>query len=312
MSIGTGLAGQIAYGEESVWGTAVTPSRALPLISEKIDTKIDRLESKGIIAGRTVQDSIAWAPGRKAYAGPIQHELYDHALTFILKHTFGTYAVTGSGPYVHTMSPGDITGKGLTVQVGRPDVTGTVQPFTHAGGKIRKLEIAAKEGEIATVGLDMLFKSMTTATALVAATYASTLVPVTFEGASLSVGGSSLPVKEITWSMDNGIDDRRFVGSALTAEPLQTKLRQLMVSFTPELSGLTEFNRYANGTMAALVFTLAAGSNSYAFTCNVRYDDVSPALSGPKVVEAPVKAKCVGTTDAAACTLVVTNSDATA
>lgn len=308
----SGLSSQLGYGAESTVGTGVTPTRFLPHASVKIQQKIDRLESKGTIAGRRVLDANLWATGNITVSGAVRHELYNHQMTLLMKHAFGGYAVTGAGPYTHTMTPGDLYGLGLTIQAGIPDISGTVQPFTWAGCKVAKWELACKTGEIVEWGMDVVGMSETTATALASASY-GTLTPITFLHGALTVSGSDFPAKAITLAGDNKLDaGRRKIGSATILEPIEADLREYGGTITAEFTNLTAYNRFVNGTTGALVLALTSGSDSYTFTANVRYDGETPSVNGRGVVELTLPFKCIGTTDAAALTLVAVNSDATA
>lgn len=152
----TGMDAQIGYALESSVGTPVTPTAFLPLISETLGQEKSRLESAAIIAGRRVLTSNEWNGGNVTVSGSVQHELYNRGLGKIFTAMFGDVATTGSGPYTHTFTPGDLTGDALTVQVGRPATNGTVYPFTYAGMKVNSWEIACAQGEIATLGLDLV------------------------------------------------------------------------------------------------------------------------------------------------------------
>lgn len=152
----TGMDAQIGYALESTVGTPVTVTSFLPLISETLMQDKTRLESAGIIAGRRVLTSDQWNGGNVTVSGSVQHELYNRGLGKLFAAMFGAVATTGSGPYTHTFTPGDLDGDALTVQVGRPATNGTTYPFTYAGMKVASWEIACAAGEIATLGLDLV------------------------------------------------------------------------------------------------------------------------------------------------------------
>lgn len=381
----SGLSAQLGLVDEVTYGTPVTVTRFLPIVSENILRKIGRIESKGIYAGRRVIDSTQWAPGNVDVAGGIQLELTDRALGLLFKHMFGGAAISGAGPYTQTYTPGAIDGKSLTVQVGRPDTgTGTVRPHTFVGGKVTKWALACKVGEIATLGLDMVFRdeyvgrtvtdgaitsgspnltsasasfstddigrpvsgpagipaattivSVTSATVavmsanatatasaqtvniappLAAVSYPSGMVPLVFTGGAFTLGGSAVPVADVTLTGDNKLDTgRRFLGSGLISEPLEADdRREYLGEFTPEFTDLTLYNRFVNGATGAMVLAFAAGANTLTITTNVRYDDVANNVNGMGRLNAPTKVKLLGATDAAAITLVTVNSDAAA
>jgi hypothetical protein len=312
MALQSGLAAQIGYGTESTYGTAVTVDRFYPLVSESITQEIERLESAGIIAGRRVLDSNQWAAGNITISGSVEHELYDRQCGLLFRHMFGGVATSGAGPYTHTFTPGDLTNDHLTIQVGRPDVGGTVRPFTYAGCKITSWELACSVGEIATLGLEIVGKSETTATALATAAYSATALPVTFVHGAVTIGGSAVAVSEATLKGDNGYNtDRRFLNDQTIKEPLEAGLRTYDGELSAEFESLTQYNRFVNGTTAALVLTFTVGSNTLTVTTNVRFDGATPTVGGPDIVGQPIPFKCIGSTDAAAITAVYVTGDAT-
>jgi Phage tail tube protein len=152
MTAPAGIAGQLGYVTETAWNVATTPSKFLPFLNEGLKQEVGRLESKGIRAGR--RTVAVWRPGARKVGGQVRVELPNLNLAPLLRHMFGAVTTTGAGPYTHTATPGDLTGKSMTLQVGRPDLTGTVQPFTYTGCKVRSWELGAQAGQLAQLTLD--------------------------------------------------------------------------------------------------------------------------------------------------------------
>jgi hypothetical protein len=314
MAIPSGLDAQFGCKTETTYGTAVTVDRFMPLVEESVSHEIERLESSGILTGARVMRSQQWAAGAETIEGDLGFEVYDRGIGLLFTHMFGGLVTTGSGPYTHTFTPGTLTGKSLTMQIGRPDTGGTVRPFTIAGVKVASWEIACQVGEIATLGLSIVGKSITTATALATASYPSSIAPMVFTGGSVTIGGSSVSAKGFTLSGDNALDaDRRFLGSGQTAEPLEAGLRTYEGTVDLEFSDLTQYARFTGGTEAALVLALSKGTSTVTITANARFDANAPAVSGRDgLVMQSVPFKCVGaTTDAGAITAVLVNADST-
>lgn len=148
MALRSGLASQWGFKAEATWDTPVTVDTFLPLVSETMTREQERIESAGQFSGRRVLTSDQWATGRNKVGGGIQSELYNKNIATLISHMMGD----ASSPY----TPGDLAGFGLTMQFGVPDVSGTVQPKTYSGCKIEGWELACSEGEIATLGLDVV------------------------------------------------------------------------------------------------------------------------------------------------------------
>lgn len=154
MTLRSGLAGQIGFANETTWSVPNTVTRFVPHISESLMDERARLESAGVIAGARVLRAQQSDTGASTVGGDVQLELCDRSIGLLFTHMFGAVATTGSDPYEHTFTPGELSGKGLTVQVGRPGSSdGTVDPYTYTGMKVASWEIACSAGEIATLGL---------------------------------------------------------------------------------------------------------------------------------------------------------------
>jgi hypothetical protein len=381
MAVG-GLDAQIGYALESTVGTPVTVTAFVPLVSESLMQERARLESSAIIAGKRVLNSNQWNGGDVTVSGSVQHELYNRGLGKLFTAMFGAVSTTGAGPYVHTFTPGDLTGDALTVQVGRPGIDGTVYPFTYAGMKVSSWEIACSAGEIATLGMDLVgireidvrtvsdgvttsgsaaissasavfsqedvgkpisgtgipaaatIAAVTSATAatlsanatasgtsiaftigvaLATASYPASIKPLKFNHAAISIGGSSAPVKSLTISGNNTIDDsRRFLGSVNISEPREIGLREYTGNLEVEFTDMALYRRYARGDEFALVANFTSGADSVVITTNVRFDGSTPQVAGRELLTQSIDFKCVSTgADSTAMSVALTNSDAT-
>lgn len=381
MAVG-GLDAQIGYALESTVGTPVTVTAFVPLVSESLMQERARLESSAIIAGKRVLNSNQWNGGDVTVSGSVQHELYNRGLGKLFTAMFGAVSTTGAGPYVHTFTPGDLTGDALTVQVGRPGIDGTVYPFTYAGMKVSSWEIACSAGEIATLGMDLVgireidvrsvtdgvttsgsaaissasavfsqadvgkpisgtgipsgatiaaVSSATAATlsanatasgtsitftigiSLASASYPASIKPLKFNHAAITVGGSSVNVKNLTISGNNTIDDaRRFLGSQNIAEPREIGLREYTGNLEIEFSDMTQYRRYERGDEFALVASFTSGADSVVITTNARFDGSTPQVAGRELLTQSIDFKCVSTgTDSSAISVALTNSDST-
>ncbi len=299
----TGLEGQFGLVPEVTYGTLVTVTEFFPILSENINLDIARIEDDTIIAGRRLQQSTQWGAGAQTVSGPVQTLLWTTATKTLLKNMFGTES--GAGPF--TYIPGSLLGDSMTIQVGRPGTGGVVHPFTFSGCKVGSWEIAASEGQAVTLGLDIMGQDQTTGTALASASYGD-LNPFRFTHATFTIAATAYTVSQFRLSGDNALEERRFDGTDITIEPLESGERVFDGSFTAEFIDLTQMNRYVNGTEAALVASFNdGGGNTLVITMNTRFDGATPSLSGKGVLEIDVPFKCVSTTsDAAACTAVLT------
>lgn len=313
MGTPSGLGGQFGFKSETTVGTAVTVDTFhAGLVSETVKQEIARIESQGIRAGR--RTTHAWKAGGKTVGGGVTLELWNEPLATLLTHMFGTVNTTGTGPYTHTATPGDLTGKSFTAQFGRPGTDGTVHPFTYAGCKIASWTISCAAGEIARLVLELTAQTETTATALASASYPADAEPFVFVEGSLSLAGSAVAtVRNMTLQAAQGLaTSRHRIGSATVKEQLENGMRTYTGQVELDFESLTAYSRFVDGVEAALVMAFNNGTDSLTITCNVRFDGETPELSGAEILRQRLPIKCVGSTDAAAITAVLVNGEASA
>lgn len=315
MTIKSGIAAQLGIVAESTYGTFVAPTRFYPLISESITEEIDRLESEGIVTGRRLLQSSQWAAGNVTVSGDIQTELYQQGMGALLKQCFGGVVTAGAGPYTHTLTPGSLDDDSMSVQVGVPDIAGTVQPFSFAGVKVNEWELSIDAGGLVMLSTSVVGQSLVTSVALATATFGTgAATPFTFKHASATIAAGAANIKKLSLKGSNGLDaDRRFIGSALISQPLEAELREYTGSVDLEFTSLTQMNQFRNASEVALVATITAGATaSLVITTNVRFDGSIPEVDGRGIVQLSAPFKCIASsTDASAITAVLTNSDAT-
>lgn len=306
-----GSDGQIGFKTEVTPGTGVVVDKFLPFVSESIKQNIEWLDSKTLNARHTLK---ATKSGTAGVEGSISTELANTSLACLLKHMFGTVVTTGAGPYTHTVTPGDLTGDSMTIQVGRPSATSTVHPFTYAGCKIKDWEISADTGEIATLALNVVGMTETTATGLAVASYDAAWAPFVFREAAITLGGSaSNNVRSISIKGENMLTQRFRLGSAYSKEPLQAGRRPYTGTVSTDFDSLTDYARYTAGTQAALVAAFNNGTQTLTITMNVQFVGETPNVGGYDLLEQPLPYRCISpTSDAAAITAVLVNSEASA
>jgi hypothetical protein len=295
VAVPSGISAQFMVAEESTYGTSVTPNRTYEFRDESLKLDIDRIESSALRANARVQRSDRWAAGKKSVGGDVTVELANKSMGLWLKHAIGGVVTSQPSPgpdptvYDHTFTPGDFP-TSLTAQVGRPDVGGTVRPFTYTGCRITEWELACAINEIATLKFTLLGQNEDTATALASAAYPAGLALMTFVQGTLTIGGSAANIKSISLKGTNGMADRYFLGSQLRSQPLENAMREYTGKMDAEFENLTNYNRYVNGTEASVVllFQGATISTTYKYqlqvTMNTRFDGETPVIGGPDIV----------------------------
>ena len=312
MSIRSGLAAQLGAASETTWGTAVTPDHFYEFLSEDINLKVDRLESKGLRVNNRVLRTDRWAATQQRSEGKIDLEVPTKGMSLWLKNALGSTTITtpsgATNARLHRSVLGDPYGLGLTVQVGRPDSSGTVQPFTYAGVKVDQLSLSNSVGDFLKAEINLVGKSETTSTSLATATYPITSGSAAYQylnwtQGAVTIGGSAVGVvTDISVDINNNMkSDRYFLGAATMSEPIIAAMTEISGSMTVEFDGLTNYNRFVNGTIAAVTATWTGSTAIEGSTypsllvnlANVRFDGDTPNVKGPDVVMMDLKWKAL-------------------
>jgi hypothetical protein len=317
MAIRSGLAAQLGLAESSTFGTYQTPTRFLEFNEESLEYQIERVESPGLRAGNRVLRTDRYAPGQKRVEGSLTLEPATKGFGLVLKHALGATSITtpsgATNARLHTHTLGDIFGTSLTVQVGRPDVSGTVQPFTYLGCRVDTLSLSSSVDELLVAEVGLVGQDETRSQSLATATYPTTGSAAAYEQfywtqGVISIAGSAVGVvTDFEIELNNNLkSDRYFLGGATMSEPILAGMTEITGTVTVEFLNLTAYERFVNNTQVALTakWTAATAIESSTFPYievnipKVRFDGpANPQVGGPDVIthELPFKALFDGT-----------------
>lgn len=182
MAIGAGLSAQAGIVTEATEGTSATVTHFFEFNNESMQLKKNTVQGVGLRAGATGSGGGPGAGaglynrqsrrviGSYGAAGNISFDAPYNSLGLLLEHMMGAFTVgtvggtnnplvvqqASSAAWLQTYAPGSLAGKTFTLQIGKPDVTGTVQPFTYVGCKVTDWQLDAEVNQFAkfTVGVD--------------------------------------------------------------------------------------------------------------------------------------------------------------
>lgn len=319
MAIRSALAAQMGLAESSTFGTYQTPTRFLEFIEESFEYQIERVESPGLRANNRVLRTDRYAPGHKRVEGSVTLEPATKGFGLVLKHALGSSSIsTPSGATLarlHAHTLGDIYGTSLTVQVGRPDVSGTVQPFSFLGMRCDTISLSSSVDEILKADVSFVGQDMTTGQSLATATYPTTGSAAAYEqfywtqGVVKVAGSTVAVVTDISVEVNNNLkSDRYFLGGATMSEPILAGMTEITGSITMEFLDLTAYNRFTADTQAAInakwTAATAIEGSTYPYIeidiAKARFDaGGDPQIKGPDVLtqEIPFKVLYDGSTD---------------
>lgn len=326
----TGLSAQIGIGEETTPGVAVAVSRFFEFVDESHVFNREKIKGKGLRAGSR-KHANKWVDGRRGGEGPVTFELQPNGMGIVPKWCIGGSPVTTTpdhaSAYLHTTKEGDLDGKALTVQFGRPGSDGTVVPFTYSGCKVAswELSMSAPDG-VLMLALTLDSVDETTDTALATASYASSnvLIPFSHSSNAISIGGTTYDVKQVTLSGNNSLKtDRNKIGSATKLEQVEgAEFRDYTGTIDREsFAGTAVYDLFTEGTEVEIISTFYGGEIGstgvdYMFRCTLPrciITGTTPNVGGPDLLEHQVPFEVLDTSDSdTACKMEVYNADASA
>lgn len=292
MTVQVGVNSGVHVKNEVAWGTAVTPDRSFEFRNESVQLQKQLIASEGLRSGRrNLNRSDTYSQYSKGAAGDIEVEWQNKGMAWWLQHMLGALAAPVNDPagvYTHVGSIATTTGDAFTLQVVRDSM-----PFTYSGCKLSSWQMACGLDELLVATFGIMAKAETTATSAVVASYPTALRPMSFVHGSLTVGGVATDITSFELSCDMNLPERWFFGG-VNKEPLDQG-RTIEGTFEGEFEdSLTIYNRFVNGTEAALVLTftsnvdiLGGAGNPYLMTItmpSVRYDGETPNVEGPEII----------------------------
>ena len=285
---------QLGTKNETTYGTAVTVDRFVPFLSESIQPETFRTRTPGLRANKRTARTDEYVAGITGYAGSIELPVESLGFGIWLARSLGQVATSGptGGAYQHvgTIDP-DACLPSFTMQVNRPfaPCAATDQAFTWEGGQVSSGELNVSVDEVVKFSAEIIAEDGTTGTSLAAASYPAG-EPLAWSKASLTVGGTTVPVTSFSLKCNNNLKtDRHYLqNSARRSQASRDDFPEVTVEFEADFGSLTQYNRFvaetAAGTRAALVF---AATSVTAITTGV-FPGVSVSLPAVDFTELSV------------------------
>ena len=299
--IRAGVDAQLGIVDEVTYGTAVVVTRFLEFVSESMQGGPAHrdVQLAGLGRSRHLRDDrIRTYPA--SVDGGVQFELLDTNFGLLLEHMFGAVATAGAGPdFRHTFTPDDAAGgfgKSFTMQIGKPDISGVVQPFTYAGCTVPSFDMSSAIGDPLVIDANIHAQSVVTSIALASKSYPTDARPFIFVDGTLSVGASNVPLRAFKMTVDHGLEvERMLLGSGLVSEPIAASPFVLTGELDTEFQDLTDFTAWAAGTQAQMILTFDSertlGAVTYTLVVTIpltKYTGSLPVVGGPGIVQQPL------------------------
>lgn len=216
----------------------------------------------------------------------------------------------GSGVYQQVYQPADVTGKSLTMQVGKPQTNGVLVPFTWRGVKVTDWTLDIKTGGFASLAmtLDAFDESITVAFS--APSYVTSNL-FAFRQATLQLGGTvatntagvavltgavtASAVTEVQIKGKLTLDTNRIFlgGGGIKSEQISNGWWEITGQISAEFANVTDLLSafYADGAVAAelsFVGPPVAGPTTSALQVlvpSIRLNDAPPSVDGPGILK---------------------------
>ena len=268
----SGLSGQVGAVVESVYGTPVTVTHFYEFLSENFQYNPAFLDGQGLKAGQAFNRATRTVVSQFDVNGDLTMEhasgeaanAVADSMGFWWKWALGSTLTTPTlvlgTAYKQVHTNGSKAGQFITLQVGRPQISGvTVQPFTYTGVKCTDWEFSVSDNQIAQLKLTFDGQTELTSTALAAASYPTPNGLFSFANASVmtlggtattSAGettiasgvalGSRVTGITITGSTPMKVDRYGLGNSGLKGEPIENAIPTITGTLTTEFFSRTE------------------------------------------------------------------------
>jgi hypothetical protein len=229
-------------------------------------------------------------PGRIAPQGSLSFEVPNRHLGGILAATLGSVSTSGTGPYTHTFSAGDLTSRSLSVQIRKPAL-GSNPTHTYLGCKVTQLTLECEQGGWLTAEVEFVARDESTTTTYTTPTFATGYSPFAWLDVSATVGGSPLPIRSVRFEIQNPLaTERWFMRSTsprLRDNPLESGKREITGSFVTDwdADAIARYAAFVSGTPATIIVTAnQAADSQLIISANAYYSGQTPVVSGPELL----------------------------
>lgn len=285
-----GIGAQLGVKQETTYGTAVTVDKFFPFSGEELEPEHKRIDGANQRAGQLVLGKSQTEPYLIGAAGTITMDVITKDFGWWLKWAMGSLS-SGSvsdSTYPHTCTLA-ATRPSFTAQVNREQADGTDRVFTYEGCKIAKWSLEQPKEGVLMFSADVVAENYATATSLEVASYTSGAEVFPSSLAYATVGGTATPVESWKVEVDNNLKtDRIFQrtsasGGPQRMEPLVQGRASITWNATVNFDSLTNFNRFAATTNAAMHTTLVFTSQGPTLLGASTYPSVVTTIDSARV-----------------------------
>lgn len=297
MAIPAGLGTQLGISTESTYGTYVAPTQFHRYTSESLRLTNEYVRTAGLGGQGLLQPESLHTKTTRQAGGDITFDVVDKGLgrwlNLLHGNTVTPAAMTGGlWRQLHNIGTTAPTGKSATIQIGRPDVTGTSQPFSYLGCKVVNAVFTLAVNGVVSVTFTIDGQDETTSQTLATETLPAGAKAFSFQSASVEFDDVVLTdcVSAATVTIPLALKtDRMCLGNnGLKKEPIPNALMAPTIALTLEFTSLTQHTAFKNATRrkVELNCTGSTSSGTYSSALNFVANSTVATGQGP-VVDGP-------------------------
>ena len=256
--------GQLAFARETTWGTAVTPDKFLPLLSEDLDLSFDPVMDDAVRSGRRMMIAEQHQNGNRQAGGSFQTHLYGIGMRTLLESLFGTETDPGSGTptraFVYT--PGDVSDDPLTIETNAPG-SGANHVKTLEGAMITGATFEYPAGGLAKVTWDVVGETLARGTTATSATFPVAVAHKAI-GMTFTLTDYTAPIlksAKIAVAL-NLATDRYGAASDTRAQPIEAGIRKVDLDLVLEFSDDSPITQHEAHTEVDVALSSTDGTNT--------------------------------------------------
>ena len=283
-----GRGATVGAAQETTYGLAVSPrTNWRQTVTSSAYRKVTRAYRPGLVGATSAYANRATVSGTTECGGSFEHVLTYEGMGLMLYHALGDQVTTGSGPYVHSYTVGDLP-IGLTLEFIESGDSGSVAQVAE-GCKLSRMSLRWNApGEVARASFDFIAEDIAAYAAASSggsapAYGAGGLDMIGHQLGALSWNGNNYDLVSLEMIIDNRLTRRNKLGSRLTKEPTRSDFCQ--VTWRAEVewennNAHTDFRAEVQGDVA--VTSTGTGNHAATFTLqNAQLWDAPKPVDGP-------------------------------
>lgn len=250
VDVGIGALGYVGYAVETVEGTAVAPTRFLPVTSASFNDSNDYNSPLTIRGSRDINLAL---PAPYLVEGSVELPWLITDVEPLLKSAFAASVATGAysgGGYSHVFTPGN-TSPTFTFETSRQGYL----IMRHTGVRVNTFELKGSFGEVVTasIGLDGMDRLKYGGAAATPTYHETSTSPLHFDRAKVQIGGTdSAIVKEWTFNVNNNVEHIGTLRTTRSYSRVALGAREVGLSMTLDFQDTADYDRLLNDSEFAV------------------------------------------------------------